>query len=58
MAPNAPKLQRRQRHDGKLVADHPLGFVLLLSHIILFAVFVRFELRYRWILWPLTTGLF
>lgn len=37
---------------------HPLGFLILASHIVLFAVFVRFELRYRWILWPLATGLF
>jgi hypothetical protein len=37
---------------------HPLGVVLLVSHLILFAVFVRFELRYRWILWPLAAGLF
>ena len=37
---------------------HPLGFVILVSHIILFAVFVRFDLRDRWIFWPLATGLF
>ena len=37
---------------------HPLGFLLLFSHIVLFAVFVRFELRFRWLLWPLATGLF
>lgn len=37
---------------------HPLGFLILASHIVLFAVFVRFDLRYRWILWPLATGLF
>lgn len=37
---------------------HPLGFLILASHIFLFAVFVRFELRYRWLLWPLASGLF
>lgn len=46
---------------GEIAATHlmhPLGFVILCSHVVLFAVFVRFDLRYRWVLWPLATGLF
>ena len=37
---------------------HPIGFVILVSHLILFAIFVRFGLRYRWVLWPFASGLF
>jgi hypothetical protein len=37
---------------------HPLGFFILSSHIVLFALFVRFDLRYRWVLWPLASGVF
>lgn len=46
---------------GELAATHlfhPLGFLILCSHIVVFAVFVRFEPRYRWVLWPFASGLF
>ena len=40
------------------LVSYPLGFFILSSHIIIFALFVCFSLRYVWILWPLLSGIF
>jgi hypothetical protein len=41
-----------------MLITHPIGFLILASHIVIFAFFVRFPLRYVWALWPLTSGIF